>query len=57
MEAVDDLMCAGFNHGNADRFDQAAGAHGTINAAYLGAQIIPVVDFRAHSPGTAAKGA
>ncbi|MNP74646.1 hypothetical protein D3C76_1715590 [compost metagenome] len=56
MEAVDDQMGAGFHHGNADRFDQAAGAHGAINAAYLGTQVSPVVDFRTHAPGTAAKG-
>ena len=56
MKAIYYLMGARFHHGEGDGFDETASAHGAVDATGLGAQIIPVKNVDAHTPGGAAEG-
>lgn len=56
MKAIDHLVGARFHYGEGDGFDEAAAAHGAVNAAGFGAQVIPVIDFSAYAPCGAAEG-
>ena len=46
----------GFEHGQRDGFDKTTGAHGAVDAAGFGMQVVPVISYRAHPPGGAAEG-
>ncbi|MNH17323.1 hypothetical protein D3C79_769920 [compost metagenome] len=55
MEAVDDLVGTGADHGEGDCFDETASAHGAVHATGFSAQIVPVIGFYAYTPGAAAE--
>ena len=56
MKAINHLAGAGLQHSQGDRLNQTTAAHGAINAAGLGVQIVPVIHFSASPPGAAAEG-